>query len=97
MLHAARPAARRRARLGRASGVRSPRSRRGDRAGGKTGLAAVNPALAADLGLGQILDASDALGGVGTVFSGSWYGVFPGRNLPSDTHAITDLFTEPAR
>ena len=77
--------------------MRSPRSGRGDRAGWKTGLAAVIPALAADLGPGQILDASHALGGVGTVLSGSWYGVFPGRNLPGDTHAITDLFTEPAR
>jgi hypothetical protein len=97
MLHAARPTVRRRARLGRASGVRSPRNGRGDRAGSKTGLAAVIPALPADFGLGQILDASDALGGAGTVLSRSWRGVFPGRNLASDTHAITDMFTEPAR
>ena len=37
------------------------------------GPPAVVPALAADLGLGQILDASDALGGIGSVFTGSWH------------------------
>jgi len=32
-------------------------------------------AALAELRLGQVLDASDALGGVGQVFSGSWQGV----------------------
>lgn len=27
---------------------------------------------------------------------GSWHGVSPGRNLPSDTHAVADLFSDPA-
>jgi hypothetical protein len=58
------------------------------------GPSAVIPVLAADLGLGQILDARDALGGVGSVFSGSWHGVSPGRSLPGDTQATTNLFTK---
>ena len=37
-------------------------------------------ALAADLGLGQVLDAGDALGGIGAVFAGSRHGETPGRN-----------------
>jgi hypothetical protein len=44
-----------------------------------TGRAAVIAALAADLGLGQVLDAVDALGGVGSIFAGSWHGASPGR------------------
>jgi hypothetical protein len=39
-----------------------------------TGPPAIIAVLAADLGSGQILDARDALGGVGPVFSGSWRG-----------------------
>jgi hypothetical protein len=61
------------------------------------GPASVIPALAADLGFGQILDAGYALGGVGSVFTGSWHDLSPGRSLPGDTHATTDLFTDPAR
>jgi hypothetical protein len=30
--------------------------------------------LASDLGLGQVLDAADAHGGVGPVLAGSWHG-----------------------
>jgi hypothetical protein len=58
---------------------------------------AVITVLARDLGLGQILDARDAHSRVGAVFSGSWHDASPGRNLPSDTHATTNLFTDPAR
>jgi len=61
------------------------------------GPSAVIAVLAADLGLGQILDARDALGGVGSVFSGSWHGMSPGRGLPGDTHVSINLFTESAR
>jgi hypothetical protein len=66
-------------------------------AAARAGTASVIPALAANLGLGQILDACDALGGIGSVFTGSWHGVSPGRSLPGDTHATSNLFTDPAR
>src|SRR5208337_5007107 len=45
-----------------------------------TGSTPVISALAADLGLGQVLDAGDALGGIGAVFAGSRHGETPGRN-----------------
>jgi hypothetical protein len=61
------------------------------------GPPAIIAVLAADLGIGQILDARDALGGVGSVFSGAWHGVSPGRSLPGDTHVSINLFTESAR
>src|SRR5262249_10245593 len=48
-------------------------------AAARAGPAAVVAALAADLGFGQILDAVDALAGVGAVFAGSWHGASPGR------------------
>ena len=35
-----------------------------------------------DLGLGQVLDAGDALGGIGAVFAGSRHGETSGRNGP---------------
>jgi hypothetical protein len=38
------------------------------------GSTTVISALAADLGLGQVLDAGDALGGIGAVFAGSRHG-----------------------
>src|SRR5262249_8176017 len=44
-------------------------------------------ALATEFGLGQVLDASDALGGVGSVFAGSWHGETPGRNGPTRNYA----------
>jgi hypothetical protein len=60
--------------------------------------AAVIAALAADLGLGQILDPVDALSGIGSVFPGSWHGESPGgKCLPGITHRNGDLFTEFAR
>ena len=62
-----------------------------------TGPPAIIAVLAADLGIGQILDARDPLGGVGSVFSGSWHGVSPGRSLPGHTHVSINLFTESAR
>ena len=66
-------------------------------AAARAGTASVIPALAANLGLGQILDACDALGGIGSVFTGSWHGLSPGRSLPGDTHVSTNLFTNSAR
>ena len=61
------------------------------------GPSAVIAVLAADLGLRQILDARDALGRVGSVLSGAWHGVSPGKSLPGDTHGSINLFTESAR
>jgi hypothetical protein len=69
----------------------------GAMAAARAGPSAVIPALAVDLGLRQILDARDTLGGVGPVFSGSWHGLSPGRSLPGDTDATTGLFTDSAR
>ena len=39
-----------------------------------TGSTTVISALAADLGLGQVLDAGDALGGIGSIFAGARHG-----------------------
>jgi hypothetical protein len=44
----------------------------------RAGPAAVIAAPEADVGLGQVVDAGDALGGIGAVFAGSWHGVAPG-------------------
>ena len=43
--------------------------------------------LAADLGLGQVLDAGDARGRVGSIFAGSRHGETPGRNGPTRNYA----------
>jgi D-arabinose 1-dehydrogenase-like Zn-dependent alcohol dehydrogenase len=43
-----------------------------------TGAPAIIPAPDADLGLGQVLDAVDPLGGIGSVFAGSRHGEAPG-------------------
>ena len=52
----------------------------------------------ADLGRGQVLDAVDPLGGVGSVFARSWHGGSPGREgLPGITHCDGVLFTNTAR
>ena len=52
----------------------------------------------ADVGLGQLVDASHAFGGVGSVFAGSWHGDAPGREvLPGDTTGGGIVFTDPAR
>jgi hypothetical protein len=63
----------------------------------RTRAAAVVAVETADLGFGQIRDAVDAHGGIGSVFSGSWHVVSPGRGLPGDTHDTSVLFTDPAR
>src|SRR4051812_26617182 len=66
----------------------------------RAGAAAVIAALAADLGLGQVVDATDPLGGVGPVFTGSWHGEPPLLEegvLPGTTPGDGDLFTNLAR
>jgi hypothetical protein len=63
-----------------------------------TGPLAIIAVLAGDLGLGQVFDVSDALGGVGAVFSGCGHGSIPGRGvLPGITQPYGVLFTEFAR
>ncbi len=52
-----------------------------------TGTAPVISALAADLGLGQVLDAGDARSRVGSIFAGSRHGETPGRNGPTRNYA----------
>ena len=60
----------------------------------RAGPAAVVAAAEADVGLGQVVDAGDALGGIGAVFAGSWHGEAPGRgDLPGDTPGCGKLFT----
>src|SRR5262249_20256680 len=44
----------------------------------RAGPAAVVAAADADVRLGQVVDAGDALGGIGAVLAGSWHGVAPG-------------------
>jgi hypothetical protein len=44
----------------------------------RAGPAAVIAAPDADVRLGQVVDAGDALAGIGAVFAGSWHGVAPG-------------------
>jgi hypothetical protein len=59
---------------------------------------AVIATLAGNLGLGQIVDASGALGGVGAVFAGCRHGLAPGREvLPGITKLSGGLFTKFAR
>jgi len=53
----------------------------------RTGPVLAIPALTADLGLGQILDAAGALGGVGSVFAGSGHENAPGRKRPTRNYA----------
>src|SRR5262249_20344810 len=55
----------------------------------RAGPAAVIPAPEADVGPGQVVDAGDALGGIGAVFAGSWHGGTPGRgDLPGIRPAV---------
>ena len=62
------------------------------------GSPAVIAALAGDLGLGQIVDACGALGGVGAIFAGGGHGLAPGSEvLPGITISSGGLFTEFAR
>src|SRR6516225_4185238 len=57
------------------------------------GSAAVVAAPEADVRPGQVVDAGDALGGIGAVFAGSWHGVAPGRRgLPGGTPGGGKLF-----
>jgi hypothetical protein len=59
------------------------------------GPPAVIAALAGDLGLGQIVDACGALGGVGAVFAGCRHHLAPGREvLPGITKLNDGLFTK---
>ena len=70
----------------------------GAMAASRTGPPAVIAALAGDLGLGQIVDACGALGGVGAVFAGWRHGLAPGRGfLPGITKLSGVLFTKFAR
>jgi D-arabinose 1-dehydrogenase-like Zn-dependent alcohol dehydrogenase len=63
-----------------------------------TGTPAVIAVLAGDLGLGQVVDACGALGGVGAVFSGCGHGWTPGKEaLPGITQLDGDLFTKFSR
>ena len=64
----------------------------------RAGPAAIVAAAEADVGLGQVIDAGDALGGIGSVFAGSWHGEAPGRkDLPGDTPGAGKLFARVAR
>src|SRR5512142_1482089 len=64
----------------------------------RAGPAAVASAAEADIRSGQVVDAGDALGGIGAVFAGSWHGEAPGgRDLPGDTPGGGKLFTRGAR
>jgi hypothetical protein len=63
-----------------------------------TGPSPVIAAAETEIGLGQVLDASDALGGVGSVFAGPGHDTPPGRRvLPGNTSANGALFIESAR
>src|SRR5512135_788090 len=62
------------------------------------GPAAIVAAAEADVGFGQVIDAGDALGGIGAVFAGSWHGRAPGRgDLRGDTPGGGKLFTRVTR
>jgi hypothetical protein len=62
------------------------------------GPLAVIAALAGDLGLGKVVDACGALGGVGAVFAGWRHRLAPGRGLlPGITKPSGVLFTKFAR
>jgi hypothetical protein len=64
----------------------------------RAGPLAVIAALAGDLGLGKVVDACGALGGVGAVFAGWRHRLAPGRGLlPGITKPSGLLFTKFAR
>jgi hypothetical protein len=70
----------------------------GAMAASRTGPPAIIAALASDLGLGKIVDACGALGGVGAVFAGSRHSMAPGSEiLPGITKPDGSLFTKLAR
>jgi hypothetical protein len=59
---------------------------------------AVVAAPEADVWLGQVVNASDPLGGIGSVFAGPWHDETPDRKiLPRDTLAPGVLFIKMAR
>jgi hypothetical protein len=63
-----------------------------------TGSSPVIAAAATEIGLGQVHDASDALGGVGSVFARPWHDESPGsEDLPGNTQRDGVLFTNTAR
>ena len=64
----------------------------------RTRPSAIIAALAGDLGLGQVVNADGALGGVGAIFAGCRHGLAPGRGvLPGITISNGGLFTKFAR
>jgi hypothetical protein len=70
----------------------------GAMAASRTGPPAVIAALAGDFGLGKVVDAYGAFGGVGAVFAGWRHGLAPGRGfLPGITKLSGVLFTKFAR
>jgi hypothetical protein len=70
----------------------------GAMAASRAGPLAVIATLAGDLGLGEVVNACSALGGVGAVFAGCRHGVAPGREvLPGITRLDGGLFTKFAR
>jgi hypothetical protein len=59
---------------------------------------AVVAAPEADVGLGQVVNARDPLGGIGSIFAGPWHDETPGRKiLPRDTLSSGVLFIKMAR
>jgi hypothetical protein len=70
----------------------------GAMAASRTGPPAVIAALAGDFGLGKVVDACGAFGGIGAVFAGWRHRLAPGRGfLPGITKPSGVLFTKFAR
>jgi hypothetical protein len=64
----------------------------------RAGPAAIVTAPEADIGLGEVVDAGDAFGGIGAIFAGPWDGNTPGRrDLPGHRTGGDELFTGVAR
>jgi hypothetical protein len=49
-----------------------------------TGPPAIITALAVNLGLGKVVDASGALGGIGAIFAGRWHEWCPGKGFSQE-------------
>jgi hypothetical protein len=70
----------------------------GTMAAAGAGTPAVVAAPEADIWLGQVVDAGDPLGGIGSIVAGPWHDETPGgKVLPRDTLACGVLFIETAR
>jgi hypothetical protein len=70
----------------------------GAMAASRTGPPAVIATLAGNFGLGKVIDACGAFGGIGAVFAGWRHGLAPGRGLlPGITKLSGVLFTKFAR